>query len=99
MERKGGLFQNAVLREDSRLLITKTAFLLLIPPKDFIGMQGEAEQRKAEVGQAIPEKGASRERLVGFRDRNGSYADVKMSFKSLSQVCIGSGVNRTIRNV
>lgn len=43
-------------REDSELLVTKTAFPLLTRPKGLVGRQGEAEQRDREVGQATPEK-------------------------------------------
>lgn len=69
------------LKEDSGHLVTKTASRLGIPPAGYIDMRGGAEQRKGEVGQAIPEKHASR-RLACFRDRSGSRTDAT----NLSQV-------------
>lgn len=43
------------LRKDSELLVTKTAFPLLISPLGFIDVPGEAEQRKGEIGESILE--------------------------------------------
>lgn len=44
------------LKKDNGLLVTETAFPLLISPNGFIGTPGEAGQRKGEFGQEITEK-------------------------------------------
>lgn len=48
------------LSEDSGFPVTKTAFLLLIPPKGFIGIKGKAEQRKETLARQLQEKALPR---------------------------------------